>query len=58
MKYWQVCGTLILIAAGFYAMTWMSGSTPIESYEDCPPYWKCNGTPATNDANCKCWDSK
>lgn len=25
---------------------------------ECPPEWKCNGSPATNDPNCKCWDTR
>ena len=23
---------------------------------ECPPEWKCNGRPETNDPACVCWD--
>lgn len=27
-------------------------------WKDCPTEWKCNGSSATNDPNCTCWDKR
>ena len=30
----------------------------MKAHAECPPQWKCNGSPQTNDPDCKCWDAR
>lgn len=37
------------MAAGFYAVLWLTASKP---EVECPPEWQCNGRPETNNPRC------
>lgn len=50
-------GALVLIPLAYF-VTMLLIERPAAQPDDCPPEWECNGSPATNHPNCKCWDAR